>query len=99
MMRRLLYLVAAWRTISEPLKFRSMDSSVCSMMFLTPRAAAIWKTVSDCSTNFSTSALSRMSPSWTSIFSCRCAIFLAEPVLMLSRMVTASPRATQASAR
>jgi len=99
MIRRLLNLVAAWRTISEPLKFRSMDSSVCSMMFLTPRAAAIWKTMSDCSTNFSTSALSRISPSWTSIFPCRCAMFLADPVLMLSRIVTSSPRAIQASAR
>ena len=39
-MIRLLCVVAALSATSEPAKLRSIDSMVCSMMFLTPRAAA-----------------------------------------------------------
>jgi hypothetical protein len=40
-MMRLLNLVAALSTTSDPEKLRSIDSMVCSIMFLTPRAAAM----------------------------------------------------------
>ena len=41
MMMRFLYLVAALRTTSEPVKFTDTDSIVFSKMVLTPRAAAM----------------------------------------------------------
>ena len=99
MIKRLSCLVAAWRTISDPLKLRSIDSRVCSMMFFTPRAAAMWKVISDSDTSFSMRALSRISPSMMATLPSRWAILAREPVLILSRMVTSSPRATRASAR
>ena len=99
MIRRLLCLVAALRTTSDPLKLRSMDSMVCFMMFLTPRAAAMWKMVSESFTSLSTSSLSRISPSWMVIFPWRWLMLFREPVLILSRIVTVSPRAMRASAR
>ena len=41
MMMRFLYLVAALRTTSDPVKLTDTDSIVFSRMVLTPRAAAM----------------------------------------------------------
>ena len=98
-MMRFLYLVAALRTTSDPVKLTDTDSIVFSRMVLTPRAAAICRTRSDFSTRDSTSAWSRISPWWISSWSLMWAILAADPVERLSRMLTWSPRAIRASAR
>ena len=67
MMMRLLSLVAAFSTTSEPVKFVDTDSIGLSKIVFTPRAAAMCKTRSAGAINFSTRSTSRISPWWISI--------------------------------
>ena len=99
MMIRFLCLSAACRTTSLPVKLVDTDSTVFSRIVLTPRAAAMCITRSDCSVNLLTRALSRISPWWISTLLCKWAMLDSWPVERLSRITGVSPCAIRASQR
>ena len=88
MMMRLFNLVAAFKTTSEPVKLIETDSIGFSKIVFTPSAAAMCKTRSAGAINFSTSAASRISPWWISIWSLMWSMLASDPVDMLSRIET-----------
>ena len=99
MMMRLLCLRAACKTTSLPVKLVETDSTVFSRIVLTPKAAAMWRTRSDCSVSVLTSAASRMSPWCISILFWMWAMLESWPVERLSRITGVSPWAMRASQR